>query len=175
MSQLTLDHLVSTMVRSGFLLIFLLTSVCCSYGNSITDFELPTYNKCKNVKNIYEKNINRKLVYCEVESAFPASEVVGFYHSKFKAMNLTLYSADGYGVGKWEIFNEKSGEWEPNESKPGRYIATWVDKNKTIRVIVSMRYQFNYQDKEWAKKLYINLSVQPFFSFNEIEQITGRK
>lgn len=169
MSQLTLDHLVSTMIRPGLLLILLLTSVCCSYGNSISDFELPTYYKCKDVKNIYEKNINRKLAYCKVESAFPASEVVGFYHSKFEAMNLTLYSADGYGVGKWEIFNEKSGEWEPNDSTPGRYISTWVDKNKTIRVVLSMRYQFNYRDKEWAKKLCINLSVQPFFNFNEIE------
>lgn len=171
MSQLTLDHLVFTMIRFGiFLILLLLASVCCSYGNSISEFELPTYSKCKNVKNIYEKNINRKLAYCEVESAFPASEIVGFYHSKFEAMNFTLYYADGYGVGKWEVFNEKSGEWEPNDSMPGRYIATWVDKNKTIRVVLSMRYQFSYRDKEWSKKLYSNLSVQPFFNFNEIER-----
>lgn len=174
-SQAYPDRLVSIMARCGLVFIFIFTSVCCSYGNSIYEFDFPKYNKCKNIENIFENDINRKLTYCEVELAYPAREVVEFYHSKFEAMNLTLYSADGYGVGKWEIFNEKSGEWEPNESTPGRYIATWVDKNKTIRVIVSMRYQFNYRDKEWAKKLYINLSVQPFFNFNEIEQITGRK
>lgn len=169
MSQLTLDHLVFTMIRSGLLLIIVLSSACYSYGNSISEFEFPTYNKCKNAKIIFENKFNRKLAYCEIESAYPAMEVVKFYHSKFKGMNLTLYSADGYGVGKWEIFNEKSGEWEPNDSTPGRYISTWVDKNKTIRVVLSMRYEFSYRDKEWTKKLYSNLSVQPFFNLNEIE------
>ena len=83
-------------------------------------------------------------------------------------MGYHLFAGDGYGLRRWELYDEKTGEWLENNKIPGRYIATWVNSAKSLRIVLSMKYKYNYKDPDWIKKLSLNLSVQPFFTLPQV-------
>ncbi len=134
-------------------------------------FEIPIYPDAYDIKKYVNNPIGSKSVFYKVNTKFPASEIISFYNKQFRKMELIPYFEDGYGIRKWENFNPKTGKWEKTSSVPARFIATWTDKKKTLRVVLLLRYKYNAKDKEWDKKLFVNCTIYKFFDFRKIQKL----
>lgn len=147
----------------ALIILLAIAQTSCASVDPFPQVILPVHPNSQYKKEIYDNNSPRKILYSEILSQYPASEIIKFYDSEMNKLGYYPFSDDGYGLRRWEVFNEKTGDWAANNEIPGRYIATWVDTSMTLRVILSIRYQYNYKDQDWKNKLIVNISVQPFF------------
>lgn len=106
-------------------------------------------------------------VFYKVKINFPATEVISFYDKEFQARGFIPYAEDGYGTRTWEDFNQRTGAWEATTKPPARYIATWVDKEQTVRIVLFARYRYDYQNKDWDKILLVNCGKGKFTRFDK--------
>lgn len=106
-------------------------------------------------------------VFYKVKANFPAAEVTFFYDKEFQARGFIPYAEDGYGKRRWENFDQRTGEWDSTSRVPARYIATWVDKEKTVRIVLFLRYKYDYQNKDWDKILLVNCGKGKFNRFDK--------
>ena len=131
---------------------------------------IPVYPNHENLLNLVNKPAKgTKAVTYFVKTAFPASDIVSFYKNEFEKLGFEPYSDDGYGKQQWESFNYQSGEWEKTSEIPGRFISTWVDKNKDLRIILVMTNEYDASDALWKNKLFVSCTVSPFFDFRKVK------
>ncbi|MFA5073210.1 MAG: hypothetical protein WC539_04870 [Nitrospirota bacterium] len=127
---------------------------------------LPIYSTGFNVSSNMKESAWEEELFYKVKISFPAAEVTSFYDKEFLARGFIPYSEDGYGTRIWENFNSNTGSWDATSKPPARYIATWTDKEKTVRIVLFIRYEYDNQDKEWNKTLLVNCSRDKFFKFD---------
>jgi hypothetical protein len=124
------------------------------------------------IRQGFDKSIGCKYVSYKVFIGFPATEVVKFYDESFDKLKLTKYSEDGCGNKGWEDFNPESGRWEPTASLPGRFMGSWVDEQKSKRVLLDLTYRYDATNPQWKEWLFVECKVCPFF---DLRQIYGEK
>jgi len=116
----------------------------------------------------YSEELKAKYLGYKLKMSFPANQVIDFYKTHFKNLGYISYSKDGYGKSQWENFNDKTGIWEGSNEPPSRYISTWVDKNKKIRIVLVLLYKAN-MNSEFSKQkdiLQIELKASDYFDFS---------
>lgn len=128
---------------------------------------LPVYAAGFDVSTNMKRSAWDEEVFYKVKINFPATEVISFYDKEFQARGFIPYAEDGYGKKRWENYNPRSGEWESTSGVAGRYIATWVDKGKAVRIVLYLRYRYDYQNKEWDRTLFVNCSKGKFVRFDQ--------
>ncbi len=153
--------------KAIFFVFCILTFGCST--DPFPDFKIPVYPKNENIK----KNINKpakgtKSVAYFVKIQFPAMNVITYYDKNLGELGYKPFFEDGYGKHQWESFNHKSGYWEKTNDVPGRFIATWVDSERQIRIILSMKYMYDGLDKEWRNNLFVHCTVSKFFDFRDL-------
>ena len=146
-----------------FLVLFFTANGICI---NIDNIEFPVVDGGYKVNRGHNDSINAKTLNYKVDILFPATEVVEFYDNKLKKQGLVPYEGDGYGSRQWENFNSSKGSWQQTNNVPARYISSWVDKNKSIRVILILRYKYyNYEHKNWENTLLVDIKAVPYFKF----------
>lgn len=123
------------------------------------NFVYPNGYNAKKYKNNLD---NISALYFQAEQKYPSTEILEFYLNKFKEINWQSY-VDEFNKGadkKWQFFIDAS-----NENKKEQYIhqliADWVDKDKTYRAILCIKY--------YSKKVNLEGDVLPD---NDIQNIT---
>jgi hypothetical protein len=137
--------------------------------NPLPNIEIPIYMNAYEINKYVNNQIGRKEIFYKINIKFPAREVILFYENKFRKMGFFPYSEDGYGNRRWENFNLKTGNWESTTQIPARYIATWVDTKRKIRIVLFLRYEYDATNRDWKNKLLVNCSVQEFFEFKDMD------
>ena len=159
--MVTVKTMCSKLALIVVTILFAFSTVQCS--SLFPDIEIPVYKTGYDVKKGINKKFKSKYTFYKINSKFPAKEVIEFYHTNFKRMGFIQYSEDGYGKGRWENFDSNSGQWEPTNSMPARYIATWIDNDKKIRIVVLLRYKSDQIDDEGKNLLFVDCKVVDFF------------
>jgi hypothetical protein len=141
-----------------------------SHNNShSSSIDLPIYKNAYSIKRGTETSLKCSYLHYEIKINFPAEEVINYYDNAFAHMNFRNYSEDGYGMRRWENFNYSSGEWEPTNDAPARFIATWVDEKQKRRAVLSLGYEYKANtNKEWKNVLLVDCKVCPFFDFRKV-------
>jgi hypothetical protein len=150
------------------------SSISC--GDPFSEIDLPILTKALYVERGFSKKLNAKYLIYKLDRSFPAMDVIEFYNEKFKDEHLIRFSEDGHGVGQWVDLNPTTGKWEKTDKPPARYIATWVDIEKKIRIVLSLRYKYDGADAEKGKKtLIIDLKATNFFDLRKLENQIKKK
>jgi len=138
---------------------------------------LPIYPKADihSIRQGFDNSIGCKYVSYKVSIRFPAIEVVEFYNDSFDRLKFTKYSEDGSGNKGWEEFNPQSGRWEPTVSFPGRFLGSWVDEQKSKRVLLDLTYRYDARNPQWKERLFVECKVCPFFDLRHIYEGKERK
>jgi hypothetical protein len=156
--------------QNKYMLIFLAFLIYGCSSDPFPSIDLPVYQNSISIHHEVNKPANGvKSVFYHNNISFPANELIAFYDKKFGNSGYVLYSEDGYGMRRWENYNPESGEWEPTSQAPCRYISTWTDGSKKVRVILSMRYEYNPNRKNGNADLFVSCTVSPFFDFKNME------
>lgn len=126
----------------------------------------------------YFLNKGTKEAFYRVDTKFPAKDIISFYEERFKEKNLTPYFDGVSGNARWEVIDPKSGERMPVDSVPAHYVAVWVDKEKTRRYGLFLRYWYKAGGEIWKETLLVNLTVYKFFNlktdFKELDNFEER-
>jgi hypothetical protein len=131
------------------------------------NINLPVYSAGFDVSTNMKGSAWDEEVFYKVKINFPAAEVISFYDKAFQARGFLSYAEDGHGTRTWENFNIRTGNWESTSDVPARYIATWVDKEKATRIVLFIRYAYDYENKDWDRILLINCSKGKFFKLGQ--------
>jgi len=159
------------MNKLKFISFLIIISCSFSSGNGETepfpDIKIPIHPNAFDVVKYSNEPKGTKSIYYKINIEFPAQDVILFYEEQLKRMEFIEYSEDSYGTRRWENFNAKTGNWEIVSTIPARYIATWIDKEKKIRIVLFMRYKFDALSENWGNRLLVNFSVSNFFDFHK--------
>jgi len=136
-------------------------------GNALSKITIPIYEKAYSITDTTSKTAGGTSVFYKVGLPFPGVEVISFYNKVFQEQGYLPFSEDEYGNRRWENLNPSTGNWEKTDHVPARYIATWVDRNRTTRIVLFIRYKYDYNDKAWEKTLLVNCSKEKYFTMNE--------
>lgn len=164
-----------------YLIIIVLVAVVNTAGceheliKQIRETTLPAFEGGYCVKQGINEEAHFKYLNYRLDVKPPSVKVIRFYDTFFKSKGYEEYSLDGYGKRRWEQFNPKSGDWEEDEELPGRYIATWVDRKKEIRIVLVLMNEESNNHKDEAKTgIMVDCKVTKFFDSREIEKRWGR-
>jgi len=139
--------------------------------NEIINTKLPQYPEAFSIKKGFDPKTHSSYLAYKVKINFPARKVINYYDSQLSALGFFVFNDDGYGVRDWTYFNSSKGKWEKTDKVPARYISTWVDRDRTMRLILMLDYSFDEQDIESKDKdLFIDCRLTKFFDFREIKQ-----
>lgn len=145
-------------------------SIASCKEDVIKDVNLPLFQDGYEIKQGYLDDLKTKYLNYKLNVKYPANSIIDFHNSFFKKAGFIPYSEDGYGKSIWENFNYKSGDWELTTQPPARYIATWIDKEKKIRVILLLLFKSeeNTGDPNSSNQLLIEVKATKFFDFRKI-------
>ena len=101
---------------------------------------VPVYSGGKGIGNFEAASGRYKGIAYSVDIAFPAGEIIKLFQKRMEKAGMVRYAEDGVGLGRWEAFNPKTGEWDACASPPARYEMSWVDSEKRTRAVVGLRY-----------------------------------
>jgi len=128
--------------------------------------ELPVYKDAVKIKHHADDELERVSVSYQLITPFPAREVIEFYEAAFKEKGYEPFSEDGLSPMRWEVFNSKTGDYDPAHKSPARWIGSWVDDERSLRIILALVYREDGRDKEWDETLLVDCSRQKFFKFS---------
>ena len=129
------------------------------------NINLPVYPTGFEVSTNMKQSAWDEEVFYKVKANFPATEVILYYDKEFQTRGFIPYAEDGYGKRRWENFVPRTGEWASTSGVPARYIATWVDKERALRIVLFLRYRYDYQNKDWDKILLVSCCKGKFTRF----------
>ncbi len=155
---------MSHSLKTISILFMLLLSLTSCKDNKKNDIDLPCFQNAYDINQGYSEELKVKYLGFKLKMSFPASQVIDFYKTHFKNLGYISYSKDGYGKSEWEKFNDKTGAWEGSEEPPSRYISTWVDKNKKIRIVLVLLYKTSSSKQKDI--LQIELKAFDYFDFS---------
>jgi hypothetical protein len=151
--------------------------VSCNNNSQLShDISVPIYKDAYGIVQRFDKKYKIKFTSYEIRTEYPALDVIEFYKTQFHKRNLIPYNDDGLANMVWEGFNFSKGIWEKTNQVPARFICSWIDANKRIRIFLYLRYQykFNEVDKnQWKTTLLVSCDVHPFFDHRDIEKQIG--
>ncbi len=152
-----------------FIIVIILIS--CK-NNSIEKETLPFTEGAYEISQGYSDKFKADYLNYKINTEFPAKKIIKFYSDHFKKVGFIPYSEDGYGKSKWENFNYSSAVWESTKHPPARYISTWIDPEKKVRIILIMIFkkegEKTLQNNSNSSQLFIDLKRTTFFDSRKI-------
>lgn len=127
-------------------------------------FKLPLYPDARQA--IYEHNeaFERETVQYRVSATFPPDRIVAFYENVFRAAGFIADPQEGYPMRRWEVQDETTGLWRATAQIPARYVATWVDSRRTIRIRISLWCPVSAGPANEPIPVQVRISLQKLFS-----------
>lgn len=150
-------------------ILFSISVVACR-KNIVEKIFLPHTQDGYDISQGYLSDLNTKYLNYKTHANFPAKNVIDFYNNFFRNNSFISYSDDGYGKSIWENYNYKSGSWELSTEPPARYISTWIDKDKKVRIVLFLLFKGNAGNAHQKNKnlLLIELKATNFFDSRKI-------
>lgn len=130
---------------------------------SLGKYGIPVHEGARNLKKDVNDDFERAGVSYDLDTAFPAREVIEFYEKAFREMGFITDPQQGYTMRRWEKYDEKTGKWRATDEAPARYVASWVDKQRSVRGLLVLRYGYAEGGKEGLHKLFVDCSLQGLF------------
>ncbi len=148
-------------ISIGLCFIIIITLISCK-NNSIKKEAFPFIEGAYEINQGYSDKFKADYLNYNINTEFPAMEIIQFYNAHFKKVGFIPYSEDGYGKSIWENYNYSSGIWEPTKHPPARYISTWIDTEKKVRIVFVLIFKKN------SKQLLVDLKKTTFFDSRKI-------
>lgn len=160
----TLQQMFSKIVPSLLIIFFLTPIVLAGLSNQvaseeISGFKIPVVTNAYDIRETLNKPPGTKSVFFKAKIKYPSLEVLSFYDKNFKSMGFEPFAADNYGDRQWHSFIDAT---RPGKPIVDQLIATWVDKDKTMRIIIGLRY-VSVDHKAEKEEVEVIGQVQPFF------------
>ena len=131
--------------------------------SKISEFECPVFPGAYNVSVSTQNPPGTKAFSYILKMEYPAQQVIDFYDNKFKPPEWLPFTEDGFGDRKW--FGYIDGTL-PGEPKVNRFIASWVDPKKEVRLILALVYLSTDEKNE----LGVTCQIYPFFDLRSVEK-----
>lgn len=151
-------------VPSLFIIFFLSPITLASPLNrtaseEISGFKIPVVPNAYDIRETVNKPLGTKSVFFKAKVRYPSLEVLSFYDKNLRSTGFEPFAADNYGDRQWHSFIDAT---RPGKPVVDQLIATWVDKDKTMRIIIGLRY-VSVDSKADKEEVEVIGQVQPFF------------
>jgi len=141
------------------------------YGKDpFPQINLPVFSDAFQIYHVINRPVGAKSVQYKIKIRWPAKQLIDFYNSEFYKMGLSKYSKDNYGGGEWGHFIDGTQKGNPEINQ---YLETWVDKNHSIRILLSLRYN-RTKNGPWPKEVSVACQVTKFYDFTKLNEFFER-